>query len=310
LILSCLIYEQVIMKKEELVKKWLNSELNQEELEAFKQLDAYSSFIKLSENAKYFKAPDFDSEASYEDLKRKLQSKKSGFRPALQYAIRVAAVFVLGIGLYFTFFNTSVTTIETDIAQNKTITLPDNSTVILNAKSILTYSNKNWNYNKKVSLDGEAYFKVAKGETFVVETTNGKVTVLGTAFNVKSREDIFEVSCYEGLVNVSHNATSINLAASNTYRIYAGAISFEKMAYTNPSWINNKSIFKSVKLIHVLNELERHYNIKIVSDKINTNIIFTGSFALNDLDTALQSITLPLQLGYTKENNKVILFKK
>ncbi len=310
MILSCLIYEQVIMKKEELVKKWLNSELNQEELEAFKQLDAYSSFIKLSENAKHFKAPDFDSEASYEGLKRKLQRKKSGFRPALQYAIRIAAVFVLGIGLYFTFFNTSLTTIETDIAQNKTITLPDNSTVILNAKSILTYSNKKWNSNKKVTLDGEAYFKVAKGETFVVETTNGKVTVLGTEFNVKSRKDIFEVSCYEGLVNVTHNATSINLPASNTYRIYAGAISFEQMVYTNPTWIDNKSVFKSVKLSHVLDELERHYNIKIVSEKINKNIIFTGSFALNDLDTALQSITLPLQLGYTKENNKVIFYKK
>ncbi len=300
------------MKKEELVRKWLNSELNQEELEAFKQLDAYSSFIKLSENAKHFKAPDFDSESSYEDLKRKLQpkTKRSGLRPAIQYAIRIAAVFILGLGLYFTFFNTSVTTIETDIAQNKTITLPDNSTVILNAKSILSYSDKKWESNKKVTLDGEAYFKVAKGGTFEVETTNGKVKVLGTEFNVKSRADIFEVSCYEGLVNVSHNATSINLPASNTYRVYAGAISFEQMAYTNPSWLNNKTIFKSVKLSHVLKELERHYNIKIISEKINPNTIFTGSFALNDLDTALQSITLPLQLGYTKENNKVILFEK
>tara|TARA_R110000850_G_scaffold241496_1_gene366111 strand:- start:32794 stop:33696 length:903 start_codon:yes stop_codon:yes gene_type:complete len=300
------------MEKEVLVNKWLNNELNREELEAFKKLDAYSSFMKLSENAKHFKAPDFDSEASYKDLKSKFPFKRnrSGLRPAVKYAISIAAIFILGIGLYFTFFNSSVTTIETGIAQNQTITLPDNSTVVLNAKSILSYNNKKWDATRKVTLEGEAYFKVANGKTFEVETTKGKVTVLGTAFNVKSREDIFEISCYEGLVNVSHNATSINLPASNTYRIYNGAISFEEMTFTNPSWLNKKATFKSVKFAHVLNELERHYDIKVISEKINTNIIFTGSFALNDLDTALQSITLPLQLGYTKEDNKVILFKK
>ncbi len=63
------------MKKEELVKKWLNFELNQEELEAFKKLDAYSSFMKLSENAKHFKAPNFDSEATYEDIKSEYAAK-------------------------------------------------------------------------------------------------------------------------------------------------------------------------------------------------------------------------------------------
>ncbi len=212
--------------------------------------------------------------------------------------------------MYFTFFNSSVTTIETEIAQNKTITLPDNSTVILNSKSILSFNSKKWNTSRKVTLDGEAFFKVAKGETFEVETSRGKVTVLGTAFNVKSREDLFEISCYEGLVNVAHDQTSINLPALNIYKVYNGVIHSEEITYTEPSWLNNKIVFESVKFIHVLNELERHYDIQIISENINTDIIFTGSFALNDLDTALKSITLPLQLGFTKDENKVILFKK
>jgi len=56
------------MKKEALIKKWLDNELTDKELEAFKQLEAYDSFIKLSDKAKLFKGPDYNSAAAYEDL--------------------------------------------------------------------------------------------------------------------------------------------------------------------------------------------------------------------------------------------------
>ncbi|MEX0995801.1 MAG: FecR family protein [Flavobacteriaceae bacterium] len=296
------------MKEKELVKKWLVNELNQEELEAFKQLDAYDSYIKLSESAKKFKAPSFDSDASLNNLKVKISEKQASPKNSfIKYATRIAAVFAISFGVYFAFFNNPYTVFETQTAESKTITLPDDSQVTLNAKTQLKFKAKNWISDRTLKLDGEAFFKVAKGQTFEVQTSHGKVRVLGTEFNVKSRKDLFEVNCYEGEVRVDHLNSSLNLPALNSYKYHNGKVIHEEMLFKLPSWMENKSTFKSVSFKHVLDEFQRQYNITFSLKNINTNQLFTGSFIHNDIDNALQSITLPLQLSYQKQNGTVIL---
>ncbi len=299
------------MKEKKLVSQWLNGELNHEELEAFKQLDAYRSYLKISESAKHFKAPEFDTSQSYSALKDKLQnSPQQKAKPSpLNFVLRIAAVFAIGFGIYFLLFNDPYTTISTQTAETKTITLPDASTVTLNAMTTLKYKQKNWDNNRLVKLDGEAYFKVATGKTFSVETVQGDVNVLGTAFNVLCREGLFEVNCFEGKVRVEHFDNSIDLVASATYKYHNGKVVTEEMLFMQPTWMENKSTFKSVNYSHVLSEFERQYNIVFELQDINTQQLFTGSFIHHNLDNALQSITLPLQLTYTKENGKVILQK-
>lgn len=297
------------MKEKKLVSKWLQCELNHEELEAFKQLDAYDSYLKLSNNAKKFKAPEFDASKSYSKLKRKLTESKAQKSKisSLNYILRIAAVFAIGFGVYFLFFNNPYTTITTQIAENKTITLPDASEVTLNAMSTLKFKPKNWDSERTLKLDGEAFFKVAKGETFTVETPEGAVRVLGTTFNVNSRADLFEVNCYEGKVRVEHLDNSVDLIASTTYKYHNGQIVNEEILFNVPGWMENRSSFKSVNYSLVLSEFERQYNIVFELQNINVQQLFTGSFVHNSLDNALQSITLPLQLTYTKQNGKVIL---
>ena len=46
-----------------------------------------------------------------------------------------------------------------------------------------------WKNERSVNLDGEGFFKVAKGSKFDVETSAGTVSVVGTQFNVKNRKD-------------------------------------------------------------------------------------------------------------------------
>ncbi len=296
------------MKEKKLVKKWLVNELNQEELEAFKKLDAYDSYIKLSESAKKFKAPSFDSVASINNLKVKISEKQASSKSSvLKYAISIAAAFAIGFGVYFVFFNDPFTVIETQTAETKTITLPDDSQVILNAKTQLKYKPKNWISDRTLQLDGEAFFKVSKGQTFEVQTSHGKVRVLGTEFNVKSRNDLFEVNCYEGKVQVNHLKRSLKLVAHNSYKYHNGKVVNEEMLFNQPSWIDNKSTFKSVSFKHVLDEFQRQYNITFNLTNVNTNQLYTGSFIHNNIDNALQSITLPLQLTYQKQNGTVIL---
>jgi ferric-dicitrate binding protein FerR (iron transport regulator) len=295
--------------KEILIKKWLDNELTADELKEFQQLEEYDSYVKLSEKAQLFKAPEYNSSDAYKKLQPKIDKKRSANNKGLYKLIaKMAAAFIIGFSLVSIIFSKDVTTIETMASEKTTVTLPDNSTAQLNSKSELSYSEKKWDKKRTVNLEGEAYFKVAKGSKFDVKTTAGIVSVHGTQFNVKNRENYFEVKCFEGLVGVEIDGDITMLPIGNTLRVSNGVVTKSNTNLDSPTWIQNTSSFKSVPLSEVLSEFERQYDVEISTD-FNTDIMFTGMFVHTDKQVALKSITIPFDLEYTITNNKISLTK-
>ena len=295
------------MKREELIKKWLDNNLNPEEQYAFEQLEDYNQLIKMDATLKGFKAPEFSVDQTYQTLKPHLKSQSSKTNQWLKPLLRIAAILAIGFSVYFYTSNLDEH-IETLVAQQTTIQLPDNSTVDLNANSTLTFNENNWSKTRAVTLNGEAFFKVAKGEKFDVITSDGIVSVLGTQFNVKQRESYFEVTCYEGLVGVTHNNKTVKLKPGHTFKIIDGEqLTADKETATQPVWLHGESSFKSVPLKHVITEFENQYDLQIHTDQIDTSRLFTGSFTHNNLDLALKSVTIPLNLSYSKSGKSILL---
>ncbi|MBT8243972.1 MAG: DUF4974 domain-containing protein [Winogradskyella sp.] len=292
------------MNREELIKKWLDHNLNPDEQKAFEGLEDYKDLIRLSESVEDFKSPNFDSEEVYAEIKSSLKPKTT--KNWIRSLLRVAAALIIGFSLFY-YNSTLDTQIETSIAQETTVSLPDASTVALNAQSTLTYNKKSWSDKREVLLNGEAFFKVAKGSKFDVITTDGKVSVLGTQFNVVQHDNYFEVTCFEGLVAVSYNSESIKLKPGNRFAIIDGVIKNELESLQKPSWLHSESSFKNRSLKHVLSELKRHYDVTIDASKIDVEELFTGTFTHKNLDLALQSITSPLGIAYTKSNSVIVL---
>jgi len=295
------------MEREELIKKWLDNELNPQELEAFKKLEDYKELTTLSNNLTRFKAPKYNIQ---EELNSALQnintSKNKSKTHWLRPVLRIAAILAISFSVYY-YTTTLDTNINTLAAQKTTIELPDASNVSLNAKSKLVYNKSRWDKNRDVILEGEAFFKVAKGSTFNVKTKNGVVTVLGTEFNVKQRDNYFEVICYEGSVKVTHNSDIVILNPGNSFlKIDGKLIAREKETSLNPSWINNESYFKSMPFEYVISEFERQYNVSINPQNIDLKQLFTGSFSHNNLEVALKEITLPLDVTYNFKNKTTI----
>ncbi|WP_046758321.1 FecR family protein [Kordia jejudonensis] len=296
------------MTREELLQKWLDHSLTPKELEAFKKLEDYEELTKMNAALQYFKAPDVDVEAAYNAIQTPKQKEApkstSWFKPLL----RIAAILAIGFGTYVYTTSSNPTTIETEIAAKTSVKLPDTSAVQLNAVSSLVYNEDSWDENREVNLTGEAYFKVAKGATFSVVTDAGIVTVLGTEFNVKQRKNLFEVFCYEGSVKVHHKNTNIVLKPGQRFLILDGKqIHNEKEMLKEPSWIRNESSFKSLPLREVIQEFERQYNVTIDASNVDTAQIVTCGFTHTNMDMALQSITIPSQLKYQKNQNTIIL---
>ncbi|GAA4278125.1 FecR family protein [Aquimarina mytili] len=303
------------MKKKDLITKWLDHEqLTREELKAFKNLDAYDSYEKISSNAKSFKAPKYNIEENLQDLKVSLTQEQRSIDTTkkfpINFLIRIAAIFILGIGTYFMAFYNSDTITNTIAGQKTSIELPDQSSVQLNALSSIRYKEKNWEDNRKIELEGEAYFKVAKGKTFDVHTSSGIISVLGTEFNVKQREHYFEVVCYEGLVSVTYNKNTIKLPAGSVFKVQNNNIVNTTTSLVKPDWINNLSSFHSTPYSYILKEFERQYNVTIIAKNIDQDKLFTGNFVHSNIETALQSITIPMRLKYKIDNNNITLYKE
>ena len=299
--------------QENYLAKWLNNELTEAELAEFKNSDEYAAYERIVTNANALEAPDFNADEALAALENKRvlhNNEVVQLNPFKRFLRVAAAVAILLTGTYF-YTSTLDQVVSTAYAQNKEIVLPDNSEVILNADSKITYSDKKWNDNRNINLEGEAFFKVAKGKRFTVATKAGNVTVLGTQFNVENRTDFFEVTCYEGLVSVSFNGKETKLPAGSSFvAINQEIVSHKVQNSTTPSWVNEESSFKSIPLRYVFDEFQRQHDIRVETKNIDLNQLYTGSFSNTNTQLALQSITAPSRIKFKFEGSKVLFYAK
>ena len=122
-----------------------------------------------------------------------------------RWMLRIAAVLVLGLGVFAAWRALSGPSTQTLTASAElvTATLPDGTMVTLNANSSLSYPEA-WGSQREVTLTGEAYFEVTPNpdQPFVIHTGDADVKVLGTAFNVRALPDqpTVEVAVESGTV--------------------------------------------------------------------------------------------------------------
>lgn len=284
--------------------KWLDGEMTDAELKEFQADPDFPLYEKIKLYSSQLETPSFDE---HKLLTNVLETKKQTPKVVTlkpNWFMRIAAVLVIGFGLFFS-YNTF--TPSTELAENgkqTTFLLPDNSEVVLNSGSQIDYSKWNWDDNRKLELNGEAYFKVAKGKKFEVNTNLGKVSVLGTQFNVKARKDRFDVVCFEGKVKVNFNAQEVILTPGQmvsfegNVRIISKTISDAK-----PVWLSKELSFEKEKLTAVLEEIQRQYNVTIDAKNIKSDQLFTGKIPSNNIDVALKTITSIYHLNYSKSTN-------
>ncbi len=295
------------MRKEQLLHKWLNNEATAEELEVLKTDPEYASYLQIAQASSDFDISEMDTQTNFNAISNKIKPVRQLQKPSVFSVVwKVAAIFaLLLIGYYYT--TTLSTSIKTEMAQTENFTLPDGSKVALNSGSEITYTKNNWDDSRELSLDGEAYFKVAKGKKFSVKTSEGTVTVLGTQFNVVARDGFFVVACYEGLVSVAFNDKLVKLPAGQKIQIENGSLLLnETTENVAPVWLKKESSFENAPLQIVINELERQYDIKVNLGDVNLEKRFTGTFSHKNLELALKSICEPLQLNYTINKNGAV----
>jgi len=298
------------MKKDHTLAKWLNDDLSEKELAEFKASPDFEKYQKIKNYTAHLEVDDFDEDVMLSNI---LQQKKATPKVVPLYKkwiFRAAAIFVLALGIAFAMKNFIPETQTANFGEKTTFTLPDNSEVVLNSDSEISYKKWNWNSNRHLKLKGDAYFRVSKGRRFEVQTVLGKVSVLGTQFNVKVRKNRFDVMCYEGRVKVNYSNTQIILTHGQSVTFENGKQLNNSINSSKPEWMDNQICFYKENIKSLLDEVQRQYNITTVLNTKDTNALFTGKLPTKDLDVALQIISTTYHLEVKKVSKNKIIFDK
>ncbi len=231
-------------------------------------------------------------------------------KPIFIYSIAATLLILLGTFSLLRYYST---TVVCPTGQHLSINLPDGSTVTMNSNSTLTYYPLWWQFSRKVSLSGEAFFNVKKGNSFNVVSSLGKTVVLGTSFNIFSRDDEYRVACVTGKVKVI-STTKNHVILSPDYHAEItknGEIKVTKSnnARNATDWMEKMFNFTSVPLRDVIREIEYFYNVTITTNA-ELDYYYTGFFSKQKpVEEVLNLLCKPFGLTFVKksENNYEII---
>ena len=178
-------------------------------------------------------------------------------------------------------------------------TLPDSTVVTLNHNSSLEFPLAFNGDERRVKLNGEGYFDVARDEEkpFIVETGKEiQIKVLGTEFNLQSlsSDDIVQVSLISGSVEISRNGVAdFSYIMHPSERFTCNVSNWEMKVetlkgITGVEWMSNKLVFMDTTLKEVARQISNHFGVQVIIEEEGLNSIrFSGSFDNRDLGTVL-----------------------
>jgi ferric-dicitrate binding protein FerR (iron transport regulator) len=341
----------------QILKDWLKE--SDENKRFFDEIsDVWTASTSCSEN-------DFNVVKGYQRVKKQLNNP---VRPSKQqnkslhyYRIfsGAAAVLVIALLLGIILIATSkkvqtsitentITEITAPLGSKTKVTLPDGTKVWLNAGSTIRYNSAFNSTNRKVNLEGEAFFDVMKKKNnpFLVVTPEITIKVLGTAFNVKAypKEGSVETTLVRGSLIVeqtsSNGAKTQNILAprqratlvKQTGKIllsdtesqvlkkekvqkieqFKGKVLLTKEIDTDifTAWKDNRLVFRNETFESLSVKLERWYGVKITfADSEIKNYHFNGTIENETINDVLDIVKLTLPVDYTVLHNNITITK-
>ncbi len=217
------------------------------------------------------------------------------------------------------------------VGEKSQIILSDGTHVWINSGSRFRYPLCFGRDSRDVSLEGEAYFDVSKGEkTFTVNTHDARIQVLGTAFNVKSypEDKKTQTTVIRGLVRVMSKEKGAEpvligpeqmaiIKDEPQKALKSGDIqglSVVDKVNTNAitSWKDQLLIFADETFEDIAIKMERWYNIKVrIEDENLKKQRYTGKFVNNEtVYQVLEAIEVTTPIRYSIQEDEITITKR
>lgn len=284
-----------------------------------------------------------DVEAAWQQFNKK--QRKINLTPVLRYVAACAAIVVVVLVMMYDNRSSAnqpvvqtVETVETQEAEppslldkiknisllpartitvvakeQKDVTLPDGTTVCMNANSILKYKENFGTANRNIQFYGEGYFKVRRNASlpFIIKTKTVRTKVLGTEFNLRcyDAEDV-HVTLVKGSVEVAMDSEKVRIAPNQDAYLAEGSV---KVQDVNPkdftSWREGILYFDNATLRTILQQLGKVYNVNVVCrDKQLLDKHYHFMCSVNDsLDEVLHLLNITSDINVKLRDNAIVI---
>ncbi len=255
------------------------------------------------------------NEARLKNIRKKEQQQRflSSRKKVFWRVAATVALIIMTLGVY-QYRLTQEKTYHTEYGERLEFQLPDGTEISLNANSTLRYVRNN---PRKVWLEGEAFFKVKKkpktGEHFLVVTDDLEVEVLGTVFNVNSRNEQTEVVLEEGKVK-------LDLKEQGTMLMKPGELVTYSSSKKNPvvhetvkselhtSWKDGVLQFDNTPLTEALKTIEETYGVEVIfQDTTTSEKILNGGVPNDNLPVFIKTLKTIYGLDIEHQDGKLII---
>jgi ferric-dicitrate binding protein FerR (iron transport regulator) len=256
-------------------------------------------------------------------LLKKINKKPFTLHPYIRRGLSIAASILIllatGIGLfnYFRQTETVYTDITTTFGEIRTLRLSDGTLVTLNACSNVRFPNRFKGDERRIELEGEAWFQVARNEKqpFIIHTRPFDVKVLGTEFNVKAyaADEVQTVNVKSGKVQVEMPDATLRLTANEQLRMDLLTKEYNKYNENQPVavWKAGQLHFNKTPIRDVANELERRYHCTIILQEGHSfDNLISGEHANQGLLSVLKSIEYTSGIHFRQEESGTYLLYK
>ncbi|MFT6335946.1 MAG: ferric-dicitrate binding protein FerR (iron transport regulator) [Halioglobus sp.] len=294
---------------DELLVKWANGDLTSvERIELGKHYSTadLERFIVDSGN---IELETTNVKAEWKKLEPKLiKNKSNAWSKYLLWLIPILVLIAAGYWYISSLGPDKI--IENTTYEPLLIAMEDNTEIILSPGSTISYNESTFPNNRKIWLDGRAYFDVQVKGDFNVVTDNSIVSVMGTTFDIwELGADILMVQCFTGEVNVSSsNGMGADLIAGQKYSLIGEMSGIGDVIGENkPKWLSKSIVFEGIPLSTVYKDLEKYYSTKFVGHFNMHN--FNGELPTDNLHKVTEILNAVTSDIYKIEKDQVVVSK-
>lgn len=219
-----------------------------------------------------------------------------------------AAAAVVVVGLFAPL--TDYRTVETARAEQRTIMLADGTSVRMNGGARLKV--RQGLMKRTVALEqGEAFFDVRHdGRRFTVTTGDGRIQVMGTAFNVdRLSSGQTEVSLYRGAVRLKgRGKTVMDLKPGERAVLEHGRLRRRPPASTvAPDWMDGWFDAEDASLQQLVEEMDRFSATPIAVEGYAARKRVSGRFQVSEPASVLELIEVAYDVSVINQKDRILI---
>lgn len=204
--------------------------------------------------------------------------------------------------------------ISTPPGERATMVLSDGTKVYLTSNSYLRYPSHFDNNSREVALIGRAYFEVKKSKTpFIVKTSDMKIEVLGTSFDVESKPSVDKASVIlvEGSVKVFADGLTKLIKPDEQFSIQrtTKVVSVSNVdAKLMTMWKDGVLVVQGQTIDELIENLSSWYGVRIINkSSVPKFERFNGRFDREDIETAVKTLCINANVRYRVESGNLII---